>query len=347
MADADRRISLLALRLRLSWWGGPAGRRRERARPTLWRRHQNPAPQLGLSRLLRRVLPAASTLDRYRSTDRFSQQPEPHLRPTAQESAITNISSAWRFLFVVGCSTIDSFQTSSRNWLDHSNIGESNLFWPLTWDYALIQGWETTLRSPRLWRRAQFHLAYSNQIAQASAPFTGGLICPVPVSADCEPPPGFSPVDHDQRNTLNLGVNGRLPWQVFASTNVYYGSGFTNGLPDAQYPGNYLPQHTTFDISLGKSFGEKDKYRLSLDGSECGESARIARQQPDVWRIPLQRPAGDLRRVPLEISLLSESLHRFEAPELRKCRAQGGCTVRRYYGIGPGPLEEGLRGRMD
>jgi Carboxypeptidase regulatory-like domain/TonB dependent receptor/TonB-dependent Receptor Plug Domain len=159
---------------------------------------------------------------------------------------------------------IDTFQTSSRNWLDHSNIGESNLFWPLTWDYALIQGWETTLRSPRLWRRAQFHLAYSNQIAQASAPFTGGLICPVPVSADCEPPPGLSPVDHDQRNTLNLGVNTSLPWQVFASTNVYYGSGFTNGLPDAQYPGNYLPQHTTFDISLGKSFGEKDKYRLSV-----------------------------------------------------------------------------------
>ena len=36
------------------------------------------------------------------------------------------------------------------------------------------------------------------------------------------------------------------------------------GLPDAQYPGDYLPQHTTFDISLGKSFGEKDKYRISV-----------------------------------------------------------------------------------
>ncbi len=156
----------------------------------------------------------------------------------------------------------DTFQTSARNWLDHSNIGESNLFWPLTWDRALIQGWETTLRSPRVWHRAQVHLAYSNQIAQASSPFTGGLICPVPTPDGCEPPPGFSPVDHDQRNTFNLGVNGSLPWRVFASTNVYYGSGFTNGNPDAQYPGDYLPQHTTFDISLGRSFGEK--YRISL-----------------------------------------------------------------------------------
>jgi len=157
---------------------------------------------------------------------------------------------------------VDTFQTSARDWLDHSNIGESNLFWPITWDRALIQGWETTLRSPRLWHRAQAHLAYSNQIAQASSPFTGGLICPSPVPAGCEPSPGFSPVDHDQRNTLNLGFNASLPWNAFASTNVYYGSGFTNGNPNVEYPGNYLPQHTTFDISLGKSFGEK--YRVSF-----------------------------------------------------------------------------------
>jgi len=158
----------------------------------------------------------------------------------------------------------DTFQTTARNWLDHSNIGESNIFWPLTWDRALIQAWETTLRSPRVWRRFQVHLAYSNQIAQDSAPFTGGLICPVPVTEDCEPAPGFSPVDHDQRNTLNWGADAVLPRRVFAAMNMYYGSGFSNGDPDAQYPGDYLPQHTTFDISVGKSFGEGDKYRLSV-----------------------------------------------------------------------------------
>ncbi len=160
----------------------------------------------------------------------------------------------------------DSFQTRASNWLDHNNIGESNIFWPITWQGALIQGWETTLRSPRLWRRAQVHAAYSNQIAQATAPITGGVVCPMPVSDACPVaiPPGYSPVDHDQRNTLNAGASASLPWRVFASTNVYYGSGFTNGSPDAQYPGNYLPQHTTFDISLGKSFAEKDQYRLSL-----------------------------------------------------------------------------------
>jgi len=160
----------------------------------------------------------------------------------------------------------DTFQTRARNWLDHNNIGESNIFWPITWTAALIQGWETTLRSPRLWHRAQVHLAYANQIAQATSPITGGVVCPLPVSPACPVaiPPGYAPVDHDQRNTLNFGANTMLPWQAFASTNVYYGSGFTNGAPDAQYPGNYLRQHTTFDISMGKSFGERERYRLSL-----------------------------------------------------------------------------------
>ncbi len=157
----------------------------------------------------------------------------------------------------------DHFQTRAQNWLDHNNIGGSNLFWPITWDAALIQNWELTLRSPRLWRRGQFHLAYANQIAQATSPITGGLICPPPTPTCSQyPPPGYGPVDHDQRNTLNVGFNASLPWQSFASTNVYYGSGFHNGFPNAQYPGDYLQAHTTFDLSLGKSFAEK--YSVSV-----------------------------------------------------------------------------------
>jgi hypothetical protein len=155
----------------------------------------------------------------------------------------------------------DSYETRAENWLDHNNIGESNIFWPITWDYAMIQGWELTLRSPNIWHRGQFHLAYANQIAQATSPITGGLICPAQTSAcplsTINIPPGLSPVDHDQRNTLNVGYNTSLPWHTYASTNVYYGSGFTNGLPGVQYPGDYLPAHTTDDLSLGKTFAEK------------------------------------------------------------------------------------------
>jgi hypothetical protein len=158
----------------------------------------------------------------------------------------------------------DNYRTKAWNWLDHNNIGESNLFWPITWDEALIQGWELTLRSPDLWHRGHLHLAYANQIAQATAPITGGLIFYIP--------PGFSPVDHDQRNTLNVGYNTRLPWQSYVSANMYYGSGFTNGLygtPQAQYPGVYLPAHATVDLAVGKTFAEK--FSVSVNALNVGD----------------------------------------------------------------------------
>jgi TonB dependent receptor/Carboxypeptidase regulatory-like domain/TonB-dependent Receptor Plug Domain len=160
----------------------------------------------------------------------------------------------------------DNYETRAENWLDHNNIGESNIFWPITWSHAMIQGWEFTLRSPNIWHHGQLHLAYANQIARATSPITGGLICPSPITPSCglDIPPGLSPVDHDQRNTLNVGYNTSLPWRTYASTNVYYGSGFTNGFPGVQYPGDYLPGHTTVDLSLGKTFAEK--YTISVTG---------------------------------------------------------------------------------
>jgi len=159
----------------------------------------------------------------------------------------------------------DTYTTRAKDWLDHNNIGESNLFWPITWDAARIRGWELTLRSPKLWHRGQLHIAYANQIAEATSPITGGLICPTPVTSTCDLdiPPGYSPVDHDQRNTLNVGLTTNLPKNAYASTNVYYGSGFTNGLPGVQYPGDYLPGHTTFDLALGKTFAEKYSFSVS------------------------------------------------------------------------------------
>jgi hypothetical protein len=191
--------------------------------------------------------------------------------------------------------TANNYETRAENWLDHNNIGESNLFWPITWSSALIQGWQLTLRSPDVLHHGQFHLAYANQIAQATSPITGGLICPAPVTSACplDIPPGLAPVDHDQRNTLNVGFNGTLPRKAYASTNVYYGSGFTNGLfgmPDAQYPGPYLPSHTTFDLSVGKTFADK----LTISASALNVANRRVQQDNSLtfggfhWNDPRQ-----------------------------------------------------------
>ena len=149
---------------------------------------------------------------------------------------------------------IDNFKTNAHDFFDHGCIGSGACF-PITIDRAVIRGWEVTLRSPRIAHRAQLHLAYSNQVAEGALPITGGL-------TNFSPPSSLFPLDHDQRNTLNLGGDVVLPWRAYASTNVYYGSGFSNAFPGRPYPGGHLPQHTTFDLSLGKDFG--DRFSASL-----------------------------------------------------------------------------------
>ncbi len=149
----------------------------------------------------------------------------------------------------------DTFRTRVNNFFDHDVIGESNLFFALTIQEALIRGWELTLRSPRIAHHGQLHLSYSNQVAYGGGAITGGL---TDFTTNlCDPSPGLCALDHDQRNTLNIGADVTLPWRSYASTNVYYGSGFTNAFPGQPYPGSYLPGHTTFDLSLGKDFGER------------------------------------------------------------------------------------------
>jgi len=152
----------------------------------------------------------------------------------------------------------DTFKNRVNNFLDHSNIGDSSIYFPVTVDGALVRAWELTLRSPRLGRLGQAHLAYSNQIAEQRGNITGGLICTPIGDPSCDAGFNYTPVDHDQRNTLNLGFNATLPGHATASTNVYYGSGFTNGSPDpaTPYPNAYLPSHTTFDLVVGKAIGE-------------------------------------------------------------------------------------------
>jgi len=142
----------------------------------------------------------------------------------------------------------DNFKTRASNFFDHSCIGSGACI-PITISQALIRGWELAIRSPRIAHRGQVQLSYSNQIAEGALPITGGL-------TNFAPPTDLFPLDHDQRNTLNIGGEVTLPWRTSAATNIYYGSGFSNAFPDAPYPGDHLPSHTTFDLSFTKQFGE-------------------------------------------------------------------------------------------
>jgi outer membrane receptor protein involved in Fe transport len=141
---------------------------------------------------------------------------------------------------------VDNFKTVATNFFDHNNVGESNIFFPITIGKAVIRAWELTLRTPRIAKRAQLRLAYSNQVAYGGGAITGGL-------TDFSPATPLFPLDHDQRNTLNVGGDVNLPWRSFLAMNFYYGSGFTNG----NAPPPYLPGHAQWDASLGKQLGER------------------------------------------------------------------------------------------
>ena len=162
---------------------------------------------------------------------------------------------------------VDTFKNRVNNFLDHSNLGESNMYFPIAVDGALVRAWEMSLRSPRLARLGQFHLAYSNQIAEQRGTIVGGFVCSIPADPACNRGPDYTPVDHDQRHTLNTGFTATLPRHSWFASNVYYGSGFVNGLAGANegpYNAAYLPAHTTFDISGGKSFGERWKVAANV-----------------------------------------------------------------------------------
>ena len=147
---------------------------------------------------------------------------------------------------------VANFRTGAKNFFDHDALGNSNIFFPLTIDRARIRGWEASVNSPTLAKHAHFHLAYSHQYVEGTGGVTGGL-------TEFEAPEeGYYFLDHDQRDTLSTGFHFGLPWRVSTDFNANYGSGFLNGDGPA-----HLPSHTTYDLALGKSFGENWSVRLS------------------------------------------------------------------------------------
>jgi outer membrane receptor protein involved in Fe transport len=150
----------------------------------------------------------------------------------------------------------DNFLTRAKNFFDHNNLNNSDIFFPITIQGARINGWELTLHSPRIHDRGQVYLTYSNQLALGFGDINGGL-------TNFSFGDGFGLLDHDQRNTLHVGGQYSLPWSCYVSTDISYASGFTNGNSPPE-PNDHLQPHTTFDLSLGKSFGER--FSVTLQG---------------------------------------------------------------------------------
>jgi hypothetical protein len=143
---------------------------------------------------------------------------------------------------------VNDYHQRAKNYFDHNAIGNSNVFFPLTIGHARSYGWEAAIRSPQLFHRGEVYLAYAYAHAEGAGAVTGGL-------TDFSPPQsGYFLLDHDQRHTLHTGFHFSLPYRITSGGNLYYGSGFTNGASPAPA---HLQEHTTFDLTAGKSFAER------------------------------------------------------------------------------------------
>ena len=173
-------------------------------------------------------------------------------RDEQREFGLTIPVAGWTFDFA-------NFRTNARNFFDHDVLQNSDISLPLTIAGARIRGWEGTIRSPKISGRVQIHAVYSYQFAEGRGPVSGGL------TDFSSPGDNFFFLDHDQRHTLNAGIDISLPREAWISPDVSFGSGFLNGNGP-----NHLDPHTEVNISAGKSFG--DKWAIAATALNIGNS---------------------------------------------------------------------------
>jgi hypothetical protein len=148
---------------------------------------------------------------------------------------------------------VDAFYNQTRNLVDHEVLGNSNLLLPLTIASGRVRAFESTLRTPKLFGRLQWHYALSVMSAQGRGTITGGL-------TDFAPPANeYFYLDHDQRVTLNTGFELNLPRSLWVAGTVLYGSGFLLG--DGPH---HLSPHATADVAAGKTINGKLSLRLTV-----------------------------------------------------------------------------------
>jgi outer membrane receptor protein involved in Fe transport len=147
----------------------------------------------------------------------------------------------------------DAYRNLIENFGDHDVLGNSNLLLPLTIAGGRVRSFESTLRSPLLFKRLEMHYAFAYQIAEVRGAVTGGM-------TDFQPPANndYIYIDHDQRVTFNSGATLTLPRGFWVSETTLFGSGFLLGDgPD------HLPSHTSLDIAAGKKFVDRLQVRFT------------------------------------------------------------------------------------
>ena len=145
-----------------------------------------------------------------------------------------------------------SARTPRISWTITTSGTQASFFQSLV-SQALIRGWEITVRSPRFAPiAARFTWRTQIKSREGSGTDHRRILTDFVIFAGT-----FSarprPAKHTERGWR---IESSVAVVCFGERLLWLGIHAT-AFPGAPFPGNYLPAHTTFDLSAGKDFGER------------------------------------------------------------------------------------------
>ena len=156
---------------------------------------------------------------------------------------------------------VDTFKNRVNNFLDHSNLGESNMYFPIAVDGALVRAWEMTLHSPPLGGYGQFLRDVLEPDRRAAREHYRRIHVQHSDRPGLRPGPGLHPARPRPARHAEHGLHGEPAGCIHGLQRMCTtGRDFRTGWlarTQGPYNGNYLPVHTTFDSSVGHAFGER------------------------------------------------------------------------------------------
>ena len=198
----------------------------------------------------------------------------------------------------------DTFKNRVNNFLDHSNIGDSSIYFPVTVDGALVRAWELTLRSPASLASARPTSptpTRSPSSAATSPEASSALPSATPPATLASPTPPSTTTSATPSTSASTPPCPRTPSPPPTSTTA-------PASPTAHPTHHSLSKRISALQHHLRSRPRQVHHRKHLrlyHRNQRRQPPRPARQLPHLRRLPLQRSPPALRRTPLPLQVLS------------------------------------------
>ncbi len=163
---------------------------------------------------------------------------------------------------------VDTFKNRVNNFLDHSNLGESNMYFPIAVDGALVRAWEMTLRSPSAWRAGAVSRDLFEPDRRAARQYHRRIYVQHSDRSGVRPWAGLHSRRSRSARHAEHGLHGQPARAHLVCNQCVLRIGIHEWPGRTQAKGpireTNLPAHTTFDVSAGHALGENWKLSATV-----------------------------------------------------------------------------------